>query len=116
MGGDAKKRDGTIQKLEQLVRMKYIDPTPDPSWNDAFGKNTAGQRNRVSPPTPGSSRDLATASRRWNYTSAVDNHWNARAPRSSAAQDEPRSSATQDQAEAFSMTGWDQRGQDAAPV
>ena len=116
LGADGTKHRGTAKKLEQLVLMKFIDSTPDPSWNDAFGKSTAGQRNRVSPPTPGSSRDLATASRRWNYTSAVDNHWNARAPRSSAAQDEPRSSAAQDQAEAFSMTGWDQWGLYAAPA
>ena len=116
LGGDADGGNGTSQQLKQLVRMKFIDPKPEPNWLDPFGKSTAGQRDRVAPPTPGSSRDLATASRRWNYTSAVDNHWNARAPRSSAAQDEPRSSATQDQAEAFSMTGWDQWGQDAAPA
>ena len=98
LGADGTKHRGTAKKLEQLVLMKFIDSTPDPSWNDAFGKSTAGQR------------------KRWKYTSAVDNHWNVRAPRSSAAQDEPRSSATQDQAEAFSMTGWDQWGLYAAPA
>ena len=98
LGADAKKHRGTVKKLEQLVLMKFIDSTPDPSWNDAFRKSTAGQR------------------KRWKYISAVDNHWNARAPRSSAAQDEPRSSATQDQAEAFSMTGGDQWGLYAAPA
>ena len=57
IGMDPNKNDDTIKKLDQLMKMGFITPTPDPSWNNAYGKSTAGQRNRGSQHTPGSSRE-----------------------------------------------------------
>ena len=49
MGGDAVWANGTSHQLTELVRMKFIDPKPEPYWLDHFGKSSAGQRDRVTP-------------------------------------------------------------------